>query len=101
MPDRQVPNLGSLLLSWDRLCIWYRERSFERQLDLFLASDEIEIARWSSFVENQCFAPILRCPCLTRSLLQQTGMLPETVHLPPWGSSSIASFLTEIPTHFD
>ena len=101
LPDRQIPNLGSLLLSWDKICIWYREQRFERQLDLFLASDEMEIRRWSSFAEHQCFVPILRSAHLTRSLLRETGMLPGTVALPPVAASNIALFLAEIATSFD
>lgn len=94
--ERHAPQVIGLMLAWDRLCASYRDNRLEDQLDLFLAHDENEIARWSEFVEDQCFHPILSSPHLTRSLLWATDMLEGSLEQRAAGLSSIASFLEGI-----
>ncbi|MGX7953565.1 hypothetical protein ACWPM1_13510 [Tsuneonella sp. HG249] len=93
LPDRRAPDIAGLMIAWDRLCTGYRRHKLEKQFDLFLPHDENEIARWSAFVEHQCFRPILGNPHLTRCLMWATHMLKGSLEQQANGQAGITSFL--------
>lgn len=73
---RPYPDLAPLLPAWDRLCCWYRETLFDRQLDLFGDPWEDELQRWHRFVRYRCSEVILDRPDWTRLILESIGILP-------------------------
>lgn len=73
-PDR---DLGPLLLGWDKVCVWYREHVFDRQLDLFTCPHVTELRRWHRWVERHCTNVILEQPLWVRTFLETLGYLPK------------------------
>lgn len=77
-PPRRMPfpDLTPLLPGWDRLCRYYRETLFDRQLDLFGDPWNDELQRWHRFVLRRCIEVVLDRPDWTRLILESVGFLP-------------------------
>ena len=71
-----LPYLTPLLYPWDRLCCWYRDTVFERQLELFECPYKFELTRWRRLVLERCFEPIYDDPQRLRLTLANVGLIP-------------------------
>lgn len=76
---RPYPDLAPLLPAWDRLCCWYRDTLFDRQLDLFGCPWNDELARWHGFVRHRCVDVILDRPDWVRLVMQSLAILPSVL----------------------
>ena len=71
-----IVDLTPLMYPWDRLCCWYRETVFRRQMDLFECPYDTELTRWRELVLERCFEPIYDDPQRERLLLATVGLIP-------------------------
>jgi hypothetical protein len=81
---RPYPDLTPLLSAWDKLCCWYRDSLFDRQLTLFGDPWEDELQRWYRFVRRRCIEIILDRPEWTRLILESFDILPISPIDPDW-----------------
>lgn len=78
LEDGANADLAELLYPWDLLCVFYRRRTFDAQLDMFAEQQEREFERWHTFKRRFVVEPILRSAGWTRTVLEAAGMLaPE------------------------
>lgn len=77
LPDRPEFELDPLYVPWDKVCCWYRDFLFDRQFDFFRCPYNLELERWSAFVDERCIKPVLQSPDQARLILQATGALAE------------------------
>ena len=68
-------DLTPLLYPWDRICKWYRDTVFNRQLDLFKCPYTVELLRWKSLVLERCLEPIFDDPQRVRLVLANVGII--------------------------
>ena len=68
-------DLTSLLYPWDRLCCWYRETVFRRQMNLFECPYQTELTRWNTLVLERCLEPIFDDPQRVRLILATVGLI--------------------------
>ena len=71
-----IINLTALMYPWDRLCCWYRETVFRRQMDLFECPYQSELTRWRDLIADRCFEPIYDDPQRVRLLLATVDLIP-------------------------
>ena len=78
LEDGASADLAELLYPWDLLCVIYRRRMFDGQLDIFAEQQGREFERWHTFKRRFVVEPILRSAGWTRTVLDATGLLrPE------------------------
>ena len=70
-------DLTPLLYPWDRLCCWYRETVFRRQMNLFECPYQTELTRWNTLVLERCLEPIYDDPQRVRLILATVGLIPS------------------------
>ena len=70
-------DLTALVYPWDRLCCWYRETVFRRQMDLFECPYQTELTRWKTLVLERCLEPIYDDPQRVRLILATVGLIPS------------------------
>ena len=71
-----IVDLSALMYPWDKLCCWYRDNIFCRQMDLFRCPYQHELSRWHTFVLERSFEPIYDDPGRVRLLLATVGLIP-------------------------
>lgn len=70
-------DLTALVYPWDRLCCWYRDNVFRRQLDLFECPYRTELLRWQTLLLERCLEPIYDDPQRVRLILATVGLIPS------------------------
>lgn len=68
-------DLTALLYPWDKLCCWYRNNVFRRQLDFFECPYRTELSRWQTLLLERCLEPIFDDPQRVRLILASVGLL--------------------------
>ena len=71
-----IVDLTPLIYPWDRLCCWYRNTLFRRQMGLFECPYDTELTRWRELVLERCFEAIYDDPQRERLLLATVGLVP-------------------------
>ncbi|BDI59537.1 hypothetical protein [Qipengyuania nanhaisediminis] len=75
--DRDMLDIGPLLLPWSHFCSSYRNALFDPQMSLLDDQRARELQRWRLFVEQECFARFTKHPDWARAVLVAANLIPE------------------------
>lgn len=96
LEDGASADLAELLYPWDLLCVIYRRRMFDGQLDIFAEQQGREFERWHSFKRRFVVEPILGSAGWTRAVLEATGIIAPELGSKPDGIDVLFQSLTDI-----